>query len=69
MCCCFVLLCLLSGSDHKCSLTASSKYSGDVSLVNNENVNELFLKYGERNGAEDGNKVGTDVFVGAKEAA
>ena len=47
--------------DHKCSIVASGKYSGEVSLVNNEGVSELFLKWGERNGAEDGNKVAVTV--------
>jgi len=42
--------------DHKCTLTASQHYSGEVSLVNGEKIKELFLKWGERNGAEDGNK-------------
>merc|ERR1712025_1201333 len=43
-------------NQHKCQVTSSSKYSGEVSLVNGETVNALFLKWGERNGAEDGNK-------------
>merc|ERR1712051_622799 len=43
-------------SAHKCTINVYKSFSGDVALVNNEKVSHLFLKWGEKNGAEDGNK-------------
>ena len=42
--------------DHTCAVAQYNTPSGEVSLINGEAVAEIYLKYGERDGAEDGNK-------------
>ena len=42
--------------DHTCAIAQYNTPSGEVSLINGEAVADLYLKYGERDGAEDGNK-------------
>merc|ERR1712051_731423 len=53
---------------HRCRVAKYNSRSGEQSLINNEKVNWMFLKWGEREGAEDGNMDRVKISTNARGA-